>query len=773
MIITKNWLNEWIDLENKNINDITNALNSIGLEVDKVSKIKVPDNIVVGYVKEKIKHEDSDKLSICQVDVGNEVLQIVCGAKNVDKDQYVAVALIGAIMPNGLQIKQAKLRGIQSSGMLCSSSELSFPKINDGIMLLDDSIGKLELGKALNSYKVFNDYLIEIELTPNRGDCLSIHGIARDLSAFYDLELKKVENFKEQDNVIGIGRVLKLQSDVSNVNASFNYKAIRLDKAYDLNLLMKLRLSFEDKLSGIFINDLLSYSTYSTGVLLNAYDFKESLNNDKEIILNLKEEDDKIDVFYENKLLFISGIYQDDFKKIKTNESTFAIVQASYIDPLCVAKFKDDIKNKDEDILYRSFRGSETNLNLGIDFFLNILKQYDIYIYSGMQNVSNTKEQKLINLNISAINSIIGQEIDPNQIVKILKKLDFEILTSGEILHAKVPSYRSDVKNINDTSEEILRIIGINNIKSKKNDFKESNKINDTYKKYDYLLNLRTKASNNGYFESIHYVFDNKDELNDFGFKISNLDIINPINSQLNTLRNTLLNNLLNAASFNIKNSKKIIKLFESGAVFDENANEINKIAFLHTGYKEEPKISNKAKPSLINFYDFLLDIKNIIGNFELKKSNISFLSPYEQAYIYKDNKKIGFLGRVHIKFENKKDLLKTYVCEIDFDLLKDYTKKANIYSKFPGINRDLSLLIPKDYDYENIKKCINDLKINVLENFKIVDLYHDENLKDNYSLTINFSFKDFDKTLEDKDIAVYMEQILNKIKQDLGLDLR
>ncbi|EPE6544578.1 YtpR family tRNA-binding protein, partial [Campylobacter coli] len=151
MIITKSWLSDWLDFEDKSLDDIAHTLNSIGIEVDKICTLKVPDKIVVGFVKEKVKHENSDKLSICQVDVGNEILQIVCGAQNVAQGQFVAVALKGALMPNGTEIKEAKLRGVDSCGMLCSSTELGFEKINDGIMLLDDSIGKLELGKALNS----------------------------------------------------------------------------------------------------------------------------------------------------------------------------------------------------------------------------------------------------------------------------------------------------------------------------------------------------------------------------------------------------------------------------------------------------------------------------------------------------------------------------------------------------------------------------------------------------------------------------------------------
>lgn len=220
------------------------------------------------------------------------------------------------------------------------------------------------------------------------------------------------------------------------------------------------------------------------------------------------------------------------------------------------------------------------------------------------------------------------------------------------------------------------------------------------------------------------------------------------------------------------KNSQKIIKLFQSGAVFNAKNEELHHIAFIHSGFKEEAKISNKAKPALVNFYDFLLDMRNILEEFELKASNFHFLSPYEQAYIYKNNQKIGFLGRVHLNLETQKDLSKSYVCELDLTLLKNEVKVAKAYSKFPKVSRDLSILVPKNFPYETIKETIQKLHLADLENFRLIDLYSDENLKDLYSLTLNFNFKSLEKTLEDKEINAYLETIL-KALEELGLKLR
>ena len=225
MIITKAWLNEWIDLKDKTSEEICDTLNAIGLEVDSLTKIRVPKDIVVGQVLTCKKHPNADKLNVCEVDLGSEVKQIVCGAPNVKENQFVVVSKVGAVLPNGLKIKEAKLRGVESSGMICSSEEIGLPKMGDGIMVLDESIGDLVLGKEFSEYELVNDDVIEIELTANRGDCLSIHGVARDLSVPYDLDIKIFES-EDEENQLGIGRVL-------NVNATEKVDASLLYRVYD------------------------------------------------------------------------------------------------------------------------------------------------------------------------------------------------------------------------------------------------------------------------------------------------------------------------------------------------------------------------------------------------------------------------------------------------------------------------------------------------------------------------------------------------------------
>lgn len=776
MIVSRNWLGEWIDISNINNEILLKTLNSIGLEVDGVREFRVPKNIVVGYVKSKNKHENAEKLSVCHVDIGRETLQIVCGAANVEAGQFVCVALVGAVMPNGLEIKQAKLRGIESNGMICSATELGLVKINDGILPLDDSIGELKLGKEICEYKLLNDDVIEIGLTPNRGDCLSVYGVARDLSAALDLPLREIQ-YEESENLLGIGRIIAIHSD-ENLQSSFQYRAFEIKDHFAENLLIKFRLAMIECEKQNFVERLLEYSTHTTGVLFNAYDYDKIKKDDNRVIFDLEKDKNLVTkIIATGENLGIGGIYQTDVARLDDN-SKFIIVEASYTDPNVVATaiFEDKQMPRSNHV-YRSLRGSEPNVGFGADFlFEQLLNFKSVSLYGGSQQSLISRESKVVGFNMSDMRQLIGQDVVQSDIVKILKKLGFGVVfnVEKESANVKVPSFRHDIANAQDVCEEIVRMIGIDNIISKPLNFSEKNRINTTFVDYKNSLNLRKKAAAAGFFESVHYVFDDANELSELGFKPCKLELANPINSELNTLRPTLINHLLKAAERNVKSQRKVVKIFEFGSVFDENANQSERFGFVASGLAKEPTLLNSAKPNEIDFLSFALAIKNIIGDITLQSSSeISYLSEFEQAKIYKNGLEIGYIGRVDIRLESKLDLPKTYLCEVDFEKMKFNEAIVKAYSKFPAVSRDLSLIIPKNMQFKAIKECIQSLKIERLQEFLPVDIYRDDKLGDNVSLSIKFSFQDLEKTLEDEEVVIMMDKILNALKQNLNIGLR
>ncbi|BFU78143.1 phenylalanine--tRNA ligase subunit beta [Arcobacter sp. 15-2] len=774
MIVTRQWLQEYIDISKISTQSLCKALNSIGLEVDSTQRTLIPNNVVVGYIEACEKHPDADKLNICQVNIGNKTEQIVCGAKNVQKGQYVAVATVGAILGEDFKIKKAKLRGVESNGMICSSTEIGLPKLFDGIMELDNSIGELIIGKELNEYSLINDEIIEIELTANRGDCLSINGVARELSTYFNIALNNIEVIVNTNNK-GIGQFFEINYEM-NCESNLIYKAASI-KNFKLDLLHNLRASTIEQLKSTDIQTASAYATHSSGVLINVYS-KAIATEQKENLftLSIAKDEDGFDTVSGKMLLSTVGI---DAGNINNNCDEI-IIEASYTNPEKLAQRVFDKKKKTGDIYYKASRGSEPNLESGIDAIITLLSQNGASIYNGSKNFINEIAPETININNKQLNAIIGQNIAPSKVSQILTSLGFFVKQDGQnTINVTIPTFRHDIKNIADVTEEIVRMIGIDKIKSKPLELKEFNNNNETSRKINLKNNLRFKAITNGFFETLTYVFTNKELLTKYKFPtvIKKKDILNPIVNELNTFRTTMALNFANAVSHNVKQGYKSIGLFEIGTIFDKNRNETKTLGFVFSGELESESIANKAKPISIDFFGFCQKISSVIGEFELemiKEVKNTFIHPYQSATIIQNGKEIGTIYKIHPNTASDFDISNdTYMAEIDIDLLNDDIIIATNISKFQSSKRDLSIIAPKDLEYKKIKKAINSLKIDEIKQFNLVDIYNDEKLGENESLTIKFILQSETKTFEESDINEIMDKVLNKLEKDLQIGLR
>jgi len=777
VIITKSWLNEWIDLNGISTDDLCKTFNAIGLEVDSVKSYKVPKKIIFGHVIECEKHPDADKLNICQVDIGTSIRQIVCGASNIRAGLDVVVATIGAEMPNGMIIKPVKLRGVESEGMICSASEIGLEDCQDGILELDSSIGDYKLGQELCTNLIFSDDLIEIELTANRGDCLSIRGVARDLSAAYDRALINHNINEDEDKRVGIGRILTLSHE-DNLNVNLRYRAIDL-KELNLPFIVKLRLAqLEDK-RDTDIESIMLYATHSSGVILRAYNYGFFCADNETIAkIELKVDENGYASIMSDEKASTIGIIQEDVSKVTYDEGT-VLIEASYIPPDIISKKMQESKIIAGPMYYRTSRGSEPELNRGLDFCLNLIENNSSSsVFGGTIELCDSYEEKVISVKKEEIDAIVGAEISKIKISKILKNLDFDISkSSADGFVIIVPRFRHDISHKQDIVEEIVRLVGIDNIPSKAFIFTEENKLEDDYLDYKKKQMYRHRSAYSGFFESLHFVFDEKKILDKYSFKTldENLELLNPIVNTLDTLRSTLLTGLLKAASNNSKNGYSSIKLFEVGSLFNEKREESVKIAFLFSGDKEKETLANAGKPDKIDFAFFTQKVSDIIGKFELREfeTSHSLSHPYQCAKILIDGIFIGEIFRLHPNVEDTYDLDITYMCELDFDKLPYGLKVAQKSSKYQASFKDLSVIMPKDMLYEKVKSAIDLANVNNLIRFYPVDKYSNEELGDNMSLSIRFILQSFDKTLEDEDITASMDKILDVLNNDLGIGLR
>ena len=775
MIITRKWLQEYVDISKISTPTMCKALNSIGLEVDSTHRFLIPNGVVIGKVQECKKHPDADKLNVCQVDIGTKTEQIVCGAKNVAKGQYVPVATVGTVLGDDFKIKKAKLRGVESHGMICSSTEIGLPKLNDGILELDESIGKLVVGKELNEYSLINDETVEIELTANRGDCLSIYGVARELATYFNLPMK---NFDPEivTNNMGIGQVFDIDYDTV-CESHLIYKAVNIEKL-KIPLLYKVRTATVEQLKENDIQTIIAYTTHATGVLLNAYskDIANKVANAEIVSLAIKPDKNGFDTVTGEILLSTIGIDAGIFEQM-SNE---IIIEASYTNPEKLAQKVFDNKKQTGEIYYRASRGSEPNLEFGIDTAMTLFSQNGATIFNGSKNFINDVEPHTFTAKLSDINKIIGQDIDITKVIQILTSLGFSVKqNSQESMSIVVPEFRHDICNVADITEEIVRIIGIDQIKAKPLLIGELNNANETSNAITLKNNLRIKAISNDFFETITYAFTNRELLEKYNFPTvyKKYDILNPIVNELNTFRTTLALNLVQAVSHNVKLGFKKIALFESGITFDKSRHELKQIGFIFSGEAENPSMSNNAKPKNIDLFEFAGKISNIIGKFDLepiKKITNDFIHPYQNGNILYKGKNIGCIYKLHPTVANDFDIpADTFICEVSQEALSNEIIFASHISKFQSSRRDLSIVAPKTMEYKEIRKAIISLNIEEIKQFHLVDIYHDESLGESESLTISFVLQSEEKTFTEDEINEIMNSVITKLTTSLGLELR
>ncbi|MCF6205905.1 MAG: phenylalanine--tRNA ligase subunit beta [Sulfurovum sp.] len=778
MIVTRTWLNEFIDLNTVSDETLYETFNAIGLEVDSMEKITIPEKVVIGKIISCEKHPDADKLNVCQIDVGAGVRQIVCGAANVVDAEYVAVATIGAVLPGNFEIKHAKLRGVESEGMVCAASELGLPDMGKGIMILDESIGELEVGRELGTYEKVADTIIELELTANRGDCLSIYGVARDLSAALNIEMKPFEYKQAEHMKLGIARKAELHTK-GEMAADLRYKLAHIEKSQS-SFLIKLRLAMVKVEAENPLMEMLSYTTHTTGVILRMYDCASFCEPDEEKVIVTVEGREKgiIHIHANGKHIGIAGVNQIEETK-PTTQSREVLIEASYINPDLLSEAVADGKFETDDLYYKTSRGSNPDLAFGLAYLASVLEQYtDIDCYEGSLDVEIESEEEKVLVDAGEISAIVGMNIELSKIATVLKKLGFEITAMNDHqLATKVPLFRHDIRNIQDIAEEIVRIVGINNIPAKPLFFAEKMRLNETSHRYKAKKALRNRAVGVGFYENVSYVFSEKAMLEKYGFVTTeaSLELANPIAEELNTLRSTLLVNLLLAVKRNVSYSKKSIPLFEIGAVFDAKRVQSERMGFVFAGQVEPESVKNAGKPAVIDFATFTQKLGAVIGHFELVPCSYEngLIHPYQSADIIIDGKVCGFMSKLHPTVQEAYDVPVTFIAEVDFEALMPKHINARPISKFQGVYKDLSIVIDKSLNYYEVAKVLQSLELPMLKESYPVDVYTDEKLGDKKSLTIRFFIQSMEKTLEESDIENVMNQIMEALQKHCGAELR
>ncbi|MDU9777026.1 phenylalanine--tRNA ligase subunit beta [Helicobacter pylori] len=763
MKLSVNDLNVFVNTP-KDIAKLCEDLSRLGLEVESCIPCIAPKNVVVGKILEKAPHKNAEKLSVCQVDVGKEVLQIVCGAKNVAPNQFVPVALNGALI-GSTTIAKTELRGVESHGMICSSSELGFPKINDGILELDESVGELVLGKELNEYTPFNTHVLEISLTPNRGDCLSVLGVAREISAFYHTPLKPIKalNFTPKSDLITL-------SAGENIESHLAYYLI-YNHSLKTPLNIKLSLAHNNALSENDLNNFIEFSAHFSGVIMNAY----SLNKTP-MDLSVKNDENNLESVYINhqKRSTIAIKHQ-----VQKDLSECLLLEASYIDPISLSlklhALKDKTLQKDNALIYRSARGSNPNLSDGLNFLSAHLKAT---ILESKQTKHALKDRTL-KFQLEDITEILGLAVEAEKIQGILKNLGFKVSvkepnSNPQILEVIVPSFRHDIKTIQDIAEEILRFVGIDHLISKPLEGISSKKSNPHYDTHRFFENLKHKALACGFKEVIHYVFYSKEKQQKLGFEVLEdpLELQNPITTDLNTLRTSLVCGLLDASLRNKNLGFKSIALYEKGSVYNSKREEIQKLGFLASGLQKKESYPD-AKGKASDFYSFAECVSKVIGDFSLEKLTIQtpINHPYQSAKIIQNHEIIGTIAKIHPKVIQELDLFESYYAEIDAFKLKRPAMLLKPFSIYPSSVRDLTLIIDENTAFSRIKKALKDAQIPNLSEILPLDIFKESD--NTIALSVRCVIHSLEKTLNDEEVNSAVQKVLEILEKEFNARLK
>ncbi|GAA8125451.1 phenylalanine--tRNA ligase subunit beta [Helicobacter pylori] len=763
MKLSVNDLSAFVDAP-KDVAKLCENLSRLGLEVESCIPCIAPKNVVVGKVLEKAPHKNAEKLSVCQVDIGKEVLPIVCGAKNVAPNQFVPVALNGALI-GSTTIAKTELRGVESHGMICSSAELGFPKINDGILELDESVGELVLGKELNEYAPFNTHVLEISLTPNRGDCLSVLGIAREISAFYHTPLKPIKalNFTPKSDLITL-------SAGENIESHLAYYLI-YNHSLKTPLNIKLSLAHNNALSENDLNNFIEFSAHFSGVVMNAY----SLNTTP-MDLSVKNDENNLESVYINhqKRSTIAIKHQD-----QKDLSECLLLEASYTDPVSLSlklhALKDKTLQKDNALVYRSARGSNPNLSDGLNFLSAHLKAT---ILESKQTQHSLKDRTLT-FQLEDITEILGLVVEKEKIQSILKNLGFKVSvkepnSKPQILEVIAPNFRHDIKTIQDIAEEILRFVGIDNLVSKPLNCVSSKNSNSHYDTHRFFENLKHKALACGFKEVIHYVFYSKEKQQKLGFEVleDSLELQNPITTELNTLRTSLVCGLLDASLRNKNLGFKSIALYEKGSVYNAEREEIQKLSFLASGLQKKESYPD-AKGKAWDFYSFAECVSKVIGDFSLEKltTQTPINHPYQSAKIIQNHEIIGVIAKIHPKVIQELDLFESYYAEIDASKLKRPAMLLKPFSIYPSSVRDLTLIIDENTAFSKIKKALKDAQIPNLSEILPLDIFKESD--NTIALSVRCVIHSLEKTLNDEEVNSAVQKALEILEKEFNARLK
>ena len=794
MKFSYSWLTEHLKT-NAHFEEIEKKLTSIGLEVEDIQDTgKAYQDFIVGQVLEEKKHPNADKLKLCKVDIGKEKVDVVCGAPNVEKGMKVVYAPVGSTIPvNQMKIKAAKIRGVESYGMMCSEYELGISNEHDGIIRLEE---KETIGRSFSEIYGLNDIVIEIGITPNRQDCLGVKGIARDLASAGMGELLERKISREKGS---FKSPIKIEIQDNKICSAFVGRYFRNVKNTESPEWLKNKLKSIGLRPISALVDITNFVMYDENRPLHVYDADKidgkiivRTANDGESFLALDEKDYHLKngmcvIADEKKVLGLGGIMGGESTGCST-ETKNVLLESALFDEINTAKTGRNLSIL-SDARYRFERGIDPNSTLkGIDLATQLILEICGGECSEVELAGNIKENKNeVSTSSSYISRRLGFEVSDKELISILSSLGIETSQTGDVIKCLIPSWRQDIHGEADISEEVIRIKGYENIPT--SNIRLKSKINKNILNYAQkkLMKARHFIASIEYDELVTFSFTDSKNCEVFG-DINKLKIVNPISEELDILRPNLLPNLLQAIKKNKNRNFDSFSIFEIGSQYRSTSPEdqLNVACGIKSGIKTEKSWKNMQTE--FDIYDVKQDLTSLIdylmpGNKKISVSNDcpSWYHPGRSGSIKINNSVIaGYFGELHprvanqFKIKNKTNIFELYLDELPNTEKKTTNKPVLNLSDFQIVTRDFAFVIDKKVKSEEVVTSAFKVDKELIRNVEIFDLFEDDSLgKDKKSIAIKVTLQSNEKTLAENDISEISSKIIESVEKSTSGTVR
>ncbi|MCA6065292.1 phenylalanine--tRNA ligase subunit beta [Thalassolituus marinus] len=790
MKFSEQWLREWVNPE-IDTQELVDQLTLAGLEVDGAEAVAGKfSGIVVGQVVTREQHPDADKLSLCQVTDGTETFQIVCGAANVREGLKIPFAKIGAVLPGDFKIKKAKLRGVESFGMLCAEAELGMAESSDGLMELPDSA---TVGMDFREYLNLDDTVIEVDLTPNRADCLSIAGLAREVGVLSRTAVTAPEFAPVAPAIDDVASIEVSASDACPRYLGRVVKGVNVKAETPLWMVEKLRRSGIRSIDPVV--DITNFVLLELGQPMHAFDLNRieggirvrmAEQGEKLTLLDGQEVEltaDTLVIADHAKPLAMAGVMGGEHSGVN-EETQDLLLEAAFFNPISIA---GRARN------YGLHTDSSHRFERGVDY--NIARtameratQLVLDICGGqpgpvteVASEADLPKAADITLRRKRIEQVLSLTMADDEVTDILVRLGMNTEASEEGWAVTAPSYRFDMAIEADLIEELARIYGYNRLPVRTP--AAATPLAKAPESRMAIRDLRRQMIARGFQEAITYSFVEPELQKALDPEREALALLNPISAEMSVMRTTLLTGLVSAASYNLKRQQPRVRLFETGLRFVPEADGLKQIptlAMLVCGNRLTQSWSEQEAP--VDFFDLKGDVEALLARggdasaYRFEVAQHPALHPGQSARILKNGQPIGWIGALHPATQKKVGVKQAlFVAELDLEAIRDIAVPSyEDISKFPEMRRDLALVVAQDVPVDAVLSGIRAKAGEYLIKLNLFDVYVGKGIDpDRKSLALGLTWQHPSRTLTDEEVNDSVSSVLAHLEDSLGATLR